>query len=76
MCQNTYDIATRMGDLRWSIKHTSSAKDRLIEARLVLSVRIRVMDDMDREIIEFMDRDFRDSQWVELVNNSASGLPH
>lgn len=68
VCQNTYDIATRMGDLRWSIKHTSSAKDRLIEARSGLERAYRAMDDMDREIIELMDRDFRDSQWVELKN--------
>ena len=68
VCQNTYDIATRMGDLRWSIKHTSSAKDRLIEARQGLERAYRAMDDMDREIIELMDRDFRDSQWDELVN--------
>ena len=68
VCQNTYDIATRMGDLRWSIKHTSSAKDRLIEARQGLERAYRAMDDMDREIMELMDRDFRDSQWVELKN--------
>ena len=47
---------------------TSSAKDRLIEARSGLERAYRAMDDMDREIIELMDRDFRDSQWVELVN--------
>ena len=58
VCQNTYDIATQMGDLRWSIKHTSSAKDRLIEARQGLERAYRAMDDMDREIIELMDRDW------------------
>ena len=68
VCQNTYDLATQMGDLRWSIKHTSSAKDRLIEAKVGLERAYRAMDDMDREIIELMDRDFRDSQWDELVN--------
>lgn len=68
VCQNTYDIATQMGDLRWSIKHTSSAKDRLVEARQGLERAYRAMDDMDREIIELLDRPFRDSQWVELKN--------
>ena len=68
VCQNTYDIATRMGDLRWSIKHTSSARDRLIEARSGLERAYRAMDDMDRDIMQLMDKDFRDSQWVELVN--------
>ena len=68
VCQNTYDLATKFGDLRWSIKHTSSAQDRLIEARQGLERAYRAMDDMDREIIELMDRDFRDSQWVELKN--------
>lgn len=66
VCQNTYDIATKFGDLRWSIKHTSSAKDRLWEAKSGLERAYRAMDDMDREIMELMDRDFRDSQWVKL----------
>ena len=55
-----------MGDLRCStgIRRRQGSSDR---SCLVLSVRI-AMDDMDREIIELADRDFRDSQWVELVN--------
>ena len=68
VCQNTYDIATRMGDLRWSIKHTSSAKDRLVEARQGLERAYRAMDDMDRDIMQLMDQDFHDYQWAELVN--------
>ena len=75
VCQNTYDIATQMGDLRWSIKHTSSAKDRLVEARQGLERAYRAMDDMDREIIELMDRDFRDSQW-ELLRDSIQPQVH
>lgn len=68
VCQNTYDFATRMGDLRWSIKHTSSAKDRLVEAQSGLERAYRAMDDMDREIMQLMDMDFRNFQWDELVN--------
>lgn len=68
VCQNTYDLATKMGDLRWSIKHTSSAKERLVEARQGLERAYRAMDDMDLEIQKLMDKDFRDSQWDLLVN--------
>jgi len=68
VCQNTYDLATKMGDLRWSIKHTSSAKDRLWEAKAGLERAYRAMDEMDQEIVKLLDKDFRDSQWVELKN--------
>ena len=68
VCQNTYDIATQMGDLRWSIKHTSSAKERLVEARQGLERAYRAMDEMDQEIMKLLDMNFRSSQWVELVD--------
>jgi len=68
VCQNTYDFATRTGDMRWSIRHSSSAQDRLIEARQGLERAYRAMDDMDRDIIQLLDRPFRDSQWELLVD--------
>ena len=68
VCQNTYDIATRFGDLRWSIKHTSSAKDRLWEAKTGLERAYRAMDEMDQEIMKLLNMNFRSSQWDELKN--------
>jgi len=68
VCQNTYDFATQTGDLRWSIRHSSSAKDRLIEAKVGLERAYRAMDDMDQQIMELLHKDFRDSQFEELVN--------
>lgn len=75
VCQNTYDIATRFGDLRWSIKHTSSARDRLIEARQGLERAYRAMDEMDEEIQRLMERDFRESQW-EMLRDSIQPQVH
>lgn len=68
VCQNTYDFATKTGDMRWSIRHSSSAQDRLVEARQGLERAYRAMDDMDREIMQLMDKEFHDYQWAELVN--------
>lgn len=66
VCQNTYDLATKLGDLRWSIKHTSSAQDRLIEVKQGLERAYRAMDEMDAEIMKLMDREFRTDQWLTL----------
>ena len=68
VCQNTYDFATKTGDMRWSIRHSSSAQDRLVEARQGLERAYRAMDDMDRDIIQLLDRPFRESQWELLVD--------
>lgn len=68
VCQNTYDIATKFGDLRWAIKHTASAQDRLVKARQGLERAYRAMDEMDAEIEKLLDKDFRDSQWEVLVD--------
>jgi len=68
VCQNTYDLATRFGDLRWTIRHTSSAQDRLAEARQGLERAYRAMDDMDVEIQQLMDTPFRESQWEMLLD--------
>lgn len=68
VCQNTYDFATKTGDMRWSIRHSSSAQDRLIEARQGLERAYRAIDDMDRDIMELLDRPFRESQWDLLVD--------
>ena len=75
VCQNTYDIATRFGDLRWSIKHTSSAQERLVEARQGLERAYRAMDEMDHEIIKLLDKDFRSSQW-EMLRDTIQPQVH
>ena len=75
VCQNTYDLAKQMGNLRWSIKHTSSAKDRLIEAKSGLERAYRAIDDMDREIMQLLDRPFRESQWDLLVDTIQPFVP-
>ena len=58
----------KTGNMRWSIRHSSSAQDRLVEAREGLERAYRAMDDMDRDIIELLDRPFRESQWELLVD--------
>lgn len=68
VCQNTYDIATRFGDLRWSIKHTSSAQERLVEARHGLERAYRAMDQMDHEIEKLLDQSFTETQFEQLVD--------
>lgn len=68
VCQNTYDFATKTGDMRWSIRHSSSAHDRLIEAKSGLERAYRAMDEMDRDIMQLLDTPFRDSQFEQLVN--------
>ena len=76
VCQNTYDLATRFGDLRWTIRHTSSAPERLIEATQGLERAYRAMDEMDREIEKLMDKPFRDSQWHELKESIQPKVPN
>lgn len=68
VCQNTYDLATRLGDMRWSIKHTSSAPQRLSDARDGLARAYRAIDEMDVQIQRMMEKPFRESQWEVLVN--------
>jgi len=75
VCQNTYDLATQMGDLRWSIRHSSSAKDRLWEAKAGLERAYRAMDEMDEEIQRLMESDFRESQW-EMLRDSIQPQVH
>ena len=68
VCQNTYEIAIQGGDLRWKIKHTSSAHDRLHEARVALDQAYRAADELDREIYRLMDASFTGEQFEAVVN--------
>lgn len=71
VCQNTYEIAIQGGDLRWKIKHTSSAKDRLSEAKYALEQAYRGADELDREIMKLMDKSFSEVSFAALVDDIA-----
>jgi phage/plasmid-like protein (TIGR03299 family) len=68
VCQNTYELAIAGGDLRWSIKHTSSAKDRLWEAKKALTQAYRGADELDREIYKLMEASFSHEQFATVVD--------
>ena len=68
VCQNTYDLATRLGQMRWSIKHTASAQDRLSDARYALESAYRKADEMDVEIMQLIDTEFTNRQFDTLVD--------
>lgn len=69
VCQNTYELAIQGGDLRWKIKHTSSAQDRLSEARYALEQAYRGADELDREIMKLMDTPFPEHRFDALLND-------
>ena len=68
VCQNTYEIAIELGDLRWKIRHTSSAQDRLHEARVALDQAYRAADELDREIYKLMEASFSHEQFGTMVD--------
>lgn len=68
VCQNTYDLATKLGDMRWSIKHTASAQDRLSDARYALESAYRKADEMDHEIMRLLDTEFTNDQFRDVVD--------
>ncbi len=68
VCQNTLSLAFRKAKRTWAVRHTSSIRERLAEARQSLALVNRYLEDLNEWAASMARKRLSHSEWTQLVN--------
>lgn len=75
VCANTLNLATATSKRKWSVRHLSTAGQRLQEARDTLELSFKYIDSFTAEAELLLSQNFTDRQMKNLLDNVLPDLP-
>ena len=75
VCENTFNLAMRSGEMFHTIRHSSQASHRITAAKIALEDTYLAFDAQDLVIARMMDREINDATFRNLVAQIAPQIP-
>lgn len=75
VCANTLNAALRGAKRKWSVRHISTAGQRLEEAREAIGMTFKYLDAFQEEAEELLSQEFTESEFAKLVDQLIPDRP-